>query len=107
MAKTKKLIKHTPGPWKVEPDYYGHYTISKPKDKDRWVFYDIDPTDPTARANAQLIEQAPNLLQLCNDSLILFQRLDTLNFKTKHGRDALDSFIDALKEVIKNAELRE
>ena len=60
-------IKHTPGPWTVEPsmDLWGHYIIQEAYDQteDSEDSFEID------EANAKLIAAAPDLLEACQWAL--------------------------------------
>ncbi len=84
-------MKHTPGPWGINPQSIGGAPeITAPTS---WigvrriakVLYEGGSEDPEVHANAQLIKAAPDLLEACLFAFKVLSDMTTDEFA--HGRD--------------------
>lgn len=79
---------HTPGPWNIIPNaIIGHWQIESPSGRIATVSQCINGTefpdiDTQAKANAQLIAAAPDLLECCQE---LLKMVDELLPLAQHG----------------------
>lgn len=79
--------KHTPGPWKVYPDFPTTVCVNLREDAEKPEFYNWETihesacSDSESKANARLIAATPEMLEALQ---IAMQRLDSPEFRAKH-----------------------
>lgn len=102
---------HTPGPWWVDPDYYGDVQCAKGEiasafrwwnNGAEWEIRGAFATNDECRANARLIAVAPDLLTELRRSNDMLQTL--LLFASGSLRDGMIAQINANAQAIAKAE---